>query len=227
MLPHVRAIPITPDIETWEAAYVRFETPHEEIRKFIRRLRQLGADEWPKQARILDLFCGRGNGLVALERLGFTHLLGVDLSPRLVALYEGVARCFVGDCRDLPARTASQDIAVVQGGLHHLLQLPEDLQRVVAEVHRVLKPGGMFVVVEPWRTPFLDVVHSVGCSAFGRRVWGKMDALATMIEHEGDTYQRWLREPELISTVLRQRFEPAFRRTGWGKLLFVGRRRSS
>jgi hypothetical protein len=90
----------------------------------------------------------------------------------------------------------------------------------------VLRPGGLFVIVEPWRTPFLDVVHNVGCSALGRRLWGKMDALATMIEQEGDTYQRWLREPALISDVLRRRFEPAFMRTRWGKLLFVGRRRA-
>jgi len=203
---------------------VRFETPREEIRKFIRRLRQLGADEWPRHARIVDLFCGRGNGLVALERLGFTHLLGVDLSPRLVALHEGSARCSVGDCRDLPIQTASHHIAVVQGGLHHLPVLPADLERVSAEVQRVLRPGGLFVIVEPWRTPFLDLVHSVGCSAPGRRLWSKMDALATMIEQEGDTYQRWLREPALICDVLRRRFEPTFMRTRWGKLLFVGRR---
>lgn len=218
---------VTPDIETWEAAYVRFETPHEEIRKFIRRLRQLGADEWPRQARILELFCGRGNGLVALERLGFTHVHGVDLSPRLVGMYRGSARCVVGDCRALPVQAGSQDVAVVQGGLHHLPVLPDDLERVVAETQRVLKPSGLFVVVEPWQTPFLEFVHRAGCSGLGRRVWAKMDALATMIEHERDTYERWLREPELISTALGHRFEPILSRKGWGKLLFVGRRRPS
>jgi hypothetical protein len=105
--------------------------------------------------------------------------------------------------------------------------LPGDLERVVAEAQRVLKPAGLFVVIEPWRTPFLDLVHRAGCSGFGRRVWRKMDALATMIEHEGDTYQRWLREPELISTTIGRCFEPILTRKGWGKLLFVGRRRPS
>jgi SAM-dependent methyltransferase len=217
--------PVALDTETWEAAYVRFETPHEEVRKCIRRLRQLGADEWRRDTRILELFCGRGNGLVALERLGFTHVQGVDLSPRLVRMYRGAARPFVGDCRALPVRAASQDVAIVQGGLHHLPVLPDDLERVVAEAQRVLKPAGLFVVVEPWQTPFLELVHRAGCSGFGRRVWGKMDALATMIEHEGDTYQRWLREPELISKTLGRCFEPIVMRKGWGKLFFVGRRR--
>jgi SAM-dependent methyltransferase len=215
----------TADPEAWEAAYVRFETPHEEIRKFIRRLRTLGGDEWSREARILELFCGRGNGVVALERLGFTHILGIDMSPSVARMYRGAARCLVGDCRALPVRAASQDIAIVQGGLHHLPVLPDDLERVVVEVRRVLKPAGLFVVVEPWRTPFLELVHTAGCSRLGRRVWSKMDALATMIEHEGEIYRQWLREPELISSVLVNGFEPCVNRTRLGRLLFVGRRR--
>jgi SAM-dependent methyltransferase len=214
-------------IESWEAAYLRFETPREEIRKFNRRLQQLGADAWPKDARILELFCGRGNGLVALEQRGFTRLQGVDLSPRLAGLYRGRARCLVGDCRALPVRDASQDVAIVQGGLHHLQALPDDLERVVGEVKRILAPGGLFVIVEPWPTPFLEAVHRIGCSGPVRRVWRKMDALATMIEHEGETYQRWLRHPDLISSLLCRAFEPRLKQERWGKLLFIGRRRSS
>jgi ubiquinone/menaquinone biosynthesis C-methylase UbiE len=210
-------------IESWEAAYVRFETPDEEVRKFSRRLRRLGAEGWRKDSRILELFCGRGNGLVALEQLGFAHIRGVDLSERLVSLHHGRARCLVGDCRALPVRGGSQDIAIVQGGLHHLAALPDDLERVLTEVQRVLRPGGLFVVVEPWRTLFLDVVHTVGCSAVGRRLWRKMDALATMIEHESQTYHRWLEQPALISALLCDRFEPRLKQERLGKLMFVGR----
>lgn len=208
--------------DPWEAAYLRFETPEQEIQKFERRLRQIGAERWSKNARILELCSGRGNGLVALERLGFTHVTGVDLSRRLVQLSSG--SCFVGDCRTLAVREASQDVAIVQGGLHHLPSLPEDLERTLAEVHRVLKPGGLLVVVEPWLTPFLRLVHRVGCSAIGRRLSSKMDALATMIEHESVTYERWLRQPDLVSGMLCRRFEPRVNRRKWGKLIFVGRK---
>jgi len=65
----------------------------EEIRKFIRRFRQVGAHQWPADSRILDLFCGRGNGLKALERLGFEQLQGVDLSERLLAQYSDPLSC--------------------------------------------------------------------------------------------------------------------------------------
>src|ERR1700747_1697627 len=75
--------------DPWEAAYLRFETPEEEIQKFVARLHRLGARQWPRDAEIVELFCGRGNGLIALQRLGFTRLEGVDFSPRLVAPIKG------------------------------------------------------------------------------------------------------------------------------------------
>src|SRR5580700_4855758 len=90
--PH-RDPPVVVSPDPWEAAYLRFETPEQEIQKFVSRLRKLGADQWPRDAEIVELFCGRGNGLNALERLGFTRLEGVDLSPRLIAEYRGLAKC--------------------------------------------------------------------------------------------------------------------------------------
>jgi SAM-dependent methyltransferase len=209
-------------IEAWEAAYLRFETPEQEIHKFTQRLHAVGADAWPRDARVLELFCGRGNGMVALERLGFTELQGVDLSPRLVRLYRGRGRCSAGDCRALPIRSASQDVAIVQGGLHHLPDVKADLPVVIGEVQRVLKPGGLFVVVEPWLTRFLRLAHAA-CESPARRVWGRLDALATMIDYERDTYMRWLANPEFIRTQLTNGFRPEMRSERWGKVMFAGR----
>jgi ubiquinone/menaquinone biosynthesis C-methylase UbiE len=212
------------DLDRWEAAYRRFETPREEVRKFTRRLRRFGAHRWPRDAAMLELFCGRGNGMVALEQLGFTRISGVDLSPRLVREYRGRARCVVGDCRRLPVRDGSHDVAIVQGGLHHLLHLPDDLAGVVAEVRRVLRPGGMFVVVEPWQTPFLTLAHGVSSIGWVRRVSRKLDALAEMTDLEGEVYWRWLQQPDTITGQLRRHFEPLMDERRWGKLLFLGRK---
>src|SRR5258706_5037192 len=110
--------------DPWEEAYLRFETPEEEIQKFIKRLKFMGANEWPRNAEIVELFCGRGSGLRALHQLGFTQVEGVDLSPTLVAAYAGPGKILVGDCRRLPFGNASKDILIVQGGLHHLPALP-------------------------------------------------------------------------------------------------------
>jgi SAM-dependent methyltransferase len=209
-------------IEAWEAAYLRFETPEQEIRKFTTRLHAVGAGAWPRDAHVLELFCGRGNGLVALERLGFTELQGVDLSPRLVALYRGRGRCAAGDCRSLPIRSASQDVAIVQGGLHHLPDVHADLPVVMREVQRVLKPGGLFVAVEPWLTPFLRFAHAL-CESPARHLWGRLDALATMIEYERDTYTRWLANPEFVRSQLTHAFQAQLRQERWGKVVFAGR----
>src|SRR6266481_9520466 len=187
-----------PSPDPWEAAYLRFERPKQEIQKFVSRLQKLGVAQWPRNAEIVELFCGRGNGLNALERLGFTHIEGVDLSPRLIAQYRGSAKCFVGDCRQLPFADRSRDMLIVQGGLHHLPALSEDLEEAFSEMQRVLRKDGRAVFVEPWLTPFLKFVHAVSENPLARRLSNKMDALATMIQFERRTYEQWLTQPDLI-----------------------------
>jgi len=210
--------------DAWEAAYQRFETPEEEIAKFTRRLVTLGHRQWPRDSRIVELFCGRGNGMVALKRLDFNHLEGVDLSASLLAEYRGPAKCYLADCRRLPFDDASKDVLIAQGGLHHLPRLPDDLEAVLIEVHRVLRPGGRFAVVEPWLTPFLSMVHGVCKVSLARKLWARLDALATMNELEHPVYGCWLGQPREILKRFDQRFAVERRKKAWGKLYYVGRK---
>jgi SAM-dependent methyltransferase len=212
-------------IDPWEAAYLRFETPDQEIRKFTGRLRRLGVSEWSRETNVVELFCGRGNGLHALTRLGFQNIEGVDLSPRLLAEYTGGARCYAADCRELPFADRSKDAAIVQGGLHHLPVLPDDLEQVFAELRRVLRPEGRVLFVEPWLTPFLRFVHALTQNLLARRVSMKLDALATMIENEKQTYENWLGRPQEISRLANRYFQPEHESFAWGKWNFVGRPR--
>jgi len=207
----------------WEAAYQRFETPEQEIRKFTERLRNLGADGWSRDAEIVELFCGRGNGLHALQRLGFTRLEGVDLSAHLLAQYSGDAKCTVADCRQLPFADRSKDILIVQGGLHHLPTLPGDLNQTFEQMHRVLRKDGRVVLVEPWLTPFLRIAHLACDNSVARRLSNKLDALAVMIQHERRTYEQWLSQPEMILELARKYFLPEHENIAWGKWSFVGR----
>lgn len=208
--------------DPWEAAYLRFETPEQEIRKFVRRLTKLGAAQWPRDAEIVELFCGRGNGLHALNRLGFQRLQGVDLSPRLLAQYRGPAVCTVADCRHLPFADQSKDVLIVQGGLHHLPNLPDDLQQTFAEMHRVLRKTGRVMLVEPWSTPFLTFAHFVSENWLARRLWQKLDALAVMTHYERRTYEQWLSQPQVITKLARTYFTPEQESFSWGKWNFVG-----
>ena len=207
----------------WEAAYQRFETPEQEIQKFTERLRNLGATRWPRDAEIVELFCGRGNGLHALQRLGFTRLEGVDLSAHLLAQYRGDAKCTVADCRQLPFADRSKHILIVQGGLHHLPMLPGDLDQTFQQMRRVLRKDGRVVLVEPWLTPFLRIAHLACANTVARRLSNKVDALAVMIHYERRTYEQWLDQPEIILKLVRKYFLPEQEHIAWGKWSFVGR----
>jgi ubiquinone/menaquinone biosynthesis C-methylase UbiE len=210
--------------DPWETAYLAFETSDQEIHKFVKRLMIIGASRWQRDAEIAELFCGRGNGLRALSKLGFTRLSGVDLSLSLVSHYKGPGRVCVSDCRKLPFKDHCKDFVVVQGGLHHLSTLPDDLEQTLSEIYRVLKDNGLFILVEPWLTPFLSFVHVLCRSKIAKRVSRKVDCLATMIMYERKTYDQWLNQPQMISTLLKNYFhidQCSFR---WGKLVFAGRK---
>jgi hypothetical protein len=78
--------------------------------------------------------------------------------------------------------------------------------------------------VEPWRTPFLTFVHFVSEIPIVRRLSVKVDAFATMIEHEIRTYPQWLSQPELVKQAVREHFVPVHETFAWGKWNFIGTR---
>lgn len=212
-------------VSAWEAAYARFETPAEEIAKFTKRLVKAGAEEWDKNQPVLELFCGRGNGLRALAGLGFTDLTGVDISADLLKGYDGPGKTVEADCRRLPLPDACASIVVVQGGLHHLPGMPGDLKQTLAEIHRVLRRDGHLFLVEPWSTPFLKFAHAMCFQPLVRKGWAKADALATMIEHERFTYDQWLNSPAAIREILHEYFVTESCRLAWGKITWLGKPR--
>jgi ubiquinone/menaquinone biosynthesis C-methylase UbiE len=208
----------------WEIAYQRFETPAQEHRKFLHRLRSLGAQQWDRRTSVLEIFSGRGGGLVAWRALGFLDVYGIDFSMALVTASELHGSSVVGDARRLPFRTGSRDVVVVQGGLHHLPTF-DDVCEALAEMRRVLKPDGKVVIIEPWLTPFLRLVHFVTEQPLARAMSNTLDAFAAMTDEERPTYEAWLARPDQILAALAVDFEPVAVRKRWGKLVFVGRPR--
>ncbi len=205
----------------WEAAYKRFETPEEEIAKFTKRLKRFGFEAMDRDARIAEIFCGRGNGIVALQRLGFRRIEGVDLSDSLLEEYRGPARLHLADCLDLPLEENAYDVVIVQGGLHHLPDMPRDLDRCLAGVNRILRPDGRFFCIEPWKTPFLTFAHFVTELSVMRKLYAKGDALAVMTERERVTYEQWLGMPGPIRQTFDRHFQIRQWETSWGKLAAI------
>ena len=205
----------------WERAYRDFETPEQEFRKFLSRLRNVGADRWNRRMRVLEVCSGRGNGLRAWHALGFENVVGVDLSQAQVLAHQGPGVCVVGDARHLPVPSRSFGVAVVQGGLHHLLT-HDDVQLALAEMRRVVVPEGRIIIVEPWLTPFLRFVHLLTNSPLVRRFSKTFDALAVMIEEERQTYEQWLNDPDRYLATIRQHITAQVVRRRFGKLIVVG-----
>jgi hypothetical protein len=87
---------------------------------------------------------------------------------------------------------------------------------------RVVAPDGKIIIVEPWLTPFLQLVHGVSRQPVARRLSKRIDALATMIDEERETYERWLNAPDEHLEVIRRHVTPDFVRRRWGKLVVVG-----
>ncbi len=107
-----------------------------------------------KACTIADLGCGSGLFSNILFAKGF-DVTGVDLSTGMIKLAQkNFPRCkfVVGDVEKLPFADASFDAVLLSGLLHHL----PDPSKCVAEVWRILRPGGRFTAFDPNRAnPFM------------------------------------------------------------------------
>jgi demethylmenaquinone methyltransferase/2-methoxy-6-polyprenyl-1,4-benzoquinol methylase len=102
-------------------------------------------------ARVLDLCCGTGDLMLALEAQRGRAVLGSDFChPMLVAARRKVeqrgfgSKLFEADALALPLADRSLDLITVAFGFRNLANYRTGL----AELSRVLKPGGMLAILE-------------------------------------------------------------------------------
>ena len=100
-------------------------------------------------SRILDLCCGTGDLALLLPR--GLRPVGCDLTPAMLEIADAKAARrrvalpgVAGDAMRLPFADGAFDAAVVGFGIRNL----PDLERGLAEIHRVLAPGGKLVILE-------------------------------------------------------------------------------
>ena len=117
---------------------------------YLRRLIRLcmPAD---RQAAILDIGCGHGAILFALQQAGYGNAHGVDGSGEQVqaAARLGIAGVEHGDLMQFLAATpdASLDVVISFDVIEHFTKT--ELIPLVDEVHRVLRPGGRWIIHVP------------------------------------------------------------------------------
>ena len=105
----------------------------------------------PPGAKILDLCCGHGRHSIPLAHLGYQvtgqDLSGVFLDKAAVAAAEtGVEIRWVrSDMRHVPFEAEFDAVINIFSAFAYLENQAED-QQVLAQVHKALKPGGLFLM---------------------------------------------------------------------------------
>jgi len=109
--------------------------------------------------RILEVGCGWGELAEWLGRETGAEVVAVDLSPRMVELArERGVDASVADVQELPFADGEFDVVVAAWMLYHV----PDLDRGIAELARVLRPGGTLVAVTNSRYHLQELRDLVG-----------------------------------------------------------------
>jgi uncharacterized protein YbaR (Trm112 family)/SAM-dependent methyltransferase len=121
-----------------------------------------------KRQRVLQLG-GTGTVVQALlfagaaEALLLTPMIGEAQLAMETAKILGVAdrfRCVIAVAEEIPLADESVDVAFSGGCVHHMRT-----EIAFPAIARVLRPGGRFAAIEPWRAPF----YAVGTKLLGKR----------------------------------------------------------
>jgi SAM-dependent methyltransferase len=147
----------------------------------------------------LDAACGTGRHANHLVELGH-DVVGVDMSPEMLArAARGQPKAVFreGDLCSLPLETASVDLVVCALALDHVA----DLSSAIAELSRVLRPGGRMV---------LSGLHPAAVALGGGAFFQDAGGGAGVVRGYGHLHGDYLRAFEEGQLVLRQCIEPRF-----------------
>jgi len=128
--------------------------------KWRKKVLKLVSDTNP--SNILDIATGTGDLAILMSETAATEIVGLDLSEGMLEVgrrkvsdknLNSRIRLIQGDSENLPFADNSFDAVTVGFGVRNF----ETLEKGLAEILRVLRPGGIFVILEssnPTKFPF-------------------------------------------------------------------------
>ena len=128
------------------------------VRKMVHNLLATGI-QGKKNLKILDVGCGTGGLMDELTQQGHT-VFGLDISDEALKFcaLRGHTNLKLGSATSIPFEDSSFDVVTGIGVIEHL----DDDDKFLMEVKRVLKPGGLFVMLTssfPWVWSMHDVAN--------------------------------------------------------------------
>jgi SAM-dependent methyltransferase len=115
------------------------------VRRLRPHLEAMAASVAPRRLRILDVGCGPGNTLRRLAPFGELYGFDYSLDALAFARTKGICHVIAGDSVALPIASGAVDCVVGLDVLEHV----EDDGRLLDEIVRVLRPGGLFFFTVP------------------------------------------------------------------------------
>ncbi|MBO6878955.1 bifunctional demethylmenaquinone methyltransferase/2-methoxy-6-polyprenyl-1,4-benzoquinol methylase UbiE [Winogradskyella sp.] len=106
-----------------------------------------------KPENILDIATGTGDLAISLTSTNAKEIIGLDISDGMLEVgrrkiksknLDGIISMVIGDSEDLPFEDNTFDAITVAFGVRNF----ENLEKGLAEILRVLKPNGIFVILE-------------------------------------------------------------------------------
>jgi SAM-dependent methyltransferase len=125
---------------------------------------------------IVDLGAFASEIPCAMHRLGFSRVVGVDLSARIGSMpYANSVHYVIGDFHRTPLRRGSFSAVTAISVIEHGF----DAERLLSEVDRLLSPGGYFLAsFDYWP----DKINTSGINLFGMdwRIFSRADVEALL-----------------------------------------------
>jgi len=168
-------------IDDWTEAFFAID------RNLKTRIKYLKKFDINNKSKILEIACSDGVNLDALSTIGYDNIIGVDISFDLLSKAKRYP-LICSDVYNLGIREKSIDEVYCRGFLHHI----DDVQGIINELSRILRPGGVIHFLEPWPTFFrkiadilnLNILYLFSKTLYYRRI---------IILSEWKLYSYWLK----------------------------------
>jgi 2-polyprenyl-3-methyl-5-hydroxy-6-metoxy-1,4-benzoquinol methylase len=166
-----------------EATVALFHTQSKLVYRSVKRF--LPVD---RSAKVIDVGCGNGTLVYALQKVGYTHAMGIDVSRELVdqAKRFGVTNVRQLSVWDLTTSNDQYDMIILRDVIEHFGK--EEIISLMNDLHRILAPAGRVLIHVPnAESPFFgrirygDFTHDI---AFCQRSLAQLFNISGFVHHE-------------------------------------------